>query len=127
MDFAIIQGPNGQAEMSWDKPTNIGNLLYFSINIKKGTLFDNPNFGLDLSDIKKLTNEKIPLIQERVEKAVKWILDIGKAKEITVVVEKNTQAIGRVDIYIKAIQADGTPVEYSTFRSVGGSADGFSL
>jgi len=125
MDFAIVQGPNGVPEMSWEKPTNIGNLLYFSINIKKGTLFNNPGFGLDLSDIKKLTDEKLPLIQDRVEKSLKWILDIGKAREILVTVEKNIQAIGRVDIFIKATQADGTPVDLSTFRSVGGPADGF--
>ena len=127
MDFAMIKGPNGEMEMSWDKPTDITNLLYFSLNIVKGSLFNNPEFGLDLSDIKKVTAEKIDLIRSRVEKALKWITDIGKASSITVQVEKNTQSVGRVDIFIKAIQSTGTPVELSTFRSVGGASDGFGI
>ena len=127
MDFAIVQGNNGVAEMSWDKPTNISNLLYFSVSLPQGLMFNLPNFGLNLLDIKKLTDDKIELIQGRVEKAVQWIIDIGKARSIDVLVEKNAQAVGRVDIQIRAIQADGTPVSLDTFRSVGGPADGFTI
>jgi len=114
------QGTNGVAVMTWEKSTDIGNLLYFSVNIQKGLLFNLPNFGLNLSDIKKLTTDKIALIQGRVEKSVQWIQDIGRARSIEVIVEPNTQSIGRVDIQIKAIQADGTPVDINTFRTVGG-------
>jgi len=119
MDFSIVQEKNGIADISWEKPTTIFNLLWFSINIVRGTIFNNPTFGLDLSDIKKLTDDKIEIITARYQAALKWIIDIGKARSIDVIVEKNTQSIGRIDILVSAIQADGTPVELSTFRSVG--------
>ena len=122
MDFAIIQGKNGVSEMSWVKSTDIGNLLYFSINIQKGTLFNDPDFGLDLSDLKKVTDSTVDIIKNRIEKAVKWIVDIKRAVYIDVIIEKNLQTIGRIDISVTALQADGTPVELKTFRSVGGAA-----
>ena len=122
MDFAIIQGKNGVSEMSWEKSTDIGNLLYFSINIQKRTLFNDPDFGLDLSDLKKVTDSTVDIIKNRIEKAVKWIVDIKRAVYIDVIIEKNLQTIGRIDISVTALQADGTPVELNTFRSVGGAA-----
>jgi len=127
MDFALQQGANGTTEMSWDKSTDIFNLLWFSVNLPKGSMFNLPDFGLNLSDIKKLTDDKIELIKGRLEKSTQWIIDIGKAKSITVIVEKNTQSIGRVDIFLSAIEADGTPVDVNTFRTVGGPEDGFTI
>lgn len=127
MDFQIVQGNNGVADIDWVKSDGITNAVYLSIMIQKGTLFNKPNFGLDLSDIKKLTDDKIPLIQGRCEQALKWMVDIGKARSFEVSVLKNTKAIGRVDISARVIKADGTPVDVDTFRTVGGPPDGFTI
>jgi phage gp46-like protein len=86
-----------------------------------------PNFGLNISDIKKLTDDKIELIKGRYEQALSWIVDIGKARSITVYTEKQTGSIDRVNVRVLAIEADGTPVSYDTFKSVGGAEDGFAI
>jgi len=127
MDFALEQDANGLVKMSWEKSTNIFNLIWFSLNIPVKFQFNNPNFGIDLSDIKKLTDDKIALIQGRYEKALQWIVDIGKANSMNIDVEKDTNITGRVNIRVVMIQADGTPVPYDTFKAVGGPEDGFTI
>jgi len=127
MDFKIISERNGTAKMSWDKSDDITGNLYFSLNIVPGTLFNNPTFGLLLSDIKKVTVAKLTLIKQRVVNAVQWIIDVGKATYIDVLVERDLANINRVNIKIEALQANGTNLSYSQFRTVGGPAQGFSI
>ena len=127
MDFSIVEGDNGIVEMTWDKPTDISTNIYLSLNIKKGSIFNNPDFGLDLSDIKKVTDNNIDLIKERLEKALQWLIGVGKAKSVIVIVEKDLKDIYRINYKIEAIQADGIPIVISNFKRVGGPADGFSI
>lgn len=127
MDFSIIEGANGNPVLSWDKPTDISTNIYTSLLVTKGKLFNMPDFGLDLSDIKKVTSYNLDLIKSRIEKALQWLLDIGKAKSIKVIVEKDSRDISRVNYKVEATQADGIPVVVSYFRSVGGADDEFSI
>ena len=121
MEFSVITGSNGVAEMSWDAPEDISTIIWTSLNVKKGSLFNVPEFGVDLSDIKKVTSSKVDLIKTRFEAALQWILDIGKAKSITVIVERNKQDKSRIDYKVEAVQADGIPVTVESFRTVGGT------
>ena len=127
MDFSIVEGSNGNPEVSWEKPTNIATNIYTSLMIKKGSLFNTPSFGLDLSDIKKVTATNIKLIETRLRDALQWLIDIGKAKTINVIVERDSLDRSRINYKVEAVQADGIPVIVSYFRTVGGAADDFSI
>lgn len=127
MDYSINQGANGNPEVSWDKPDNITTAIYTSLLIKKGKLFNMPEFGLDLSDIKKVTANNINKIKSRIEKALQWLKETKKAKTINVIVEKDNSDISRINYKIEAIQADGIPVTVSYFRTVGGANDSFTI
>ncbi len=127
MNFALEPGPNGTTVMSWDKPTTIFNEVWFSINTPYGSIINLPKFGLNLSDIKKLTDDKPALIQGRVEKCLQWIIDIGLGVSMEVSVLKSDAVVGRVDINAKVTESDGTVIDVDTFRTVGGPADDFSI
>lgn len=127
MDYSIITGDNGIPEMSWSKPDNITTLVYTSLHIQKGKLFTMPDFGLDLSDIKKVTLNNIEKIKSRLEAALKWLLEIKKAKSLNVIVERDLSDITRINYKVEIVQADGIPVTVSYFRTVGGASDDFSI
>lgn len=127
MDYSITQGSEGTPELSWSKPTDITTNIYTSLNITKGSLFNMPDFGLDLSDIRKVTANNINLIRTRLETALAWLLDVGKAKSITVIVEKDNRDIHRINYKVEALQADGIPVTVTNFRTVGGADDDFAI
>lgn len=127
MDYSIITGDNGVPEMSWDKPENISTLLFNSVSVKKGTLISKPDFGLDLSDIKKVTTININKIKSRIETACKWLIEVGKAKSLNIIVERNPKDLTRINYKIEAIQADGIPVTVSYFQTVGGASDNFTI
>lgn len=127
MDFSITEGENGNPEVSWDKPDNITTAIYTSTQIPKGKLFNMPEFGLDLSDIKKVTANNINKIKSRIEKSLQWLKETRKAKSINVIVEKDSSDISRINYKVEAIQADGIPVTVSYFRTVGGADDSFTI
>lgn len=113
--------------MSWDKNDDITGNIYFSLNIIPGTIFNNPSFGLLLSDINKVTVNNITLIKQRVTNALRWILDVGKATSIDVIIERDLSNINRVNIKVEAKQTQGTILLYSQFKDVGGPSSGFSI
>ena len=121
MNFNIVQGSEGIAELDWAKPTDIFTNVFISMNVQKGSLFTDPNFGLDLSDIKKVTDSKVLLIEKRIIAALSWLLEVGKARALKVVVQKNQLVYNRVDIKIEIIQADNVPFTIDSFIIVGSS------
>ena len=126
MDFKIITDfEAGTAMMSWDKEDSIRGNIYFSLNIIPGTIFNNPTFGLKLSDIKKITTNSIELIHQRIIKALQWMIDVGKATSVSVLVERDTIDKNRVNIKVDMKQSDGTAITYSQFKTVGGPSDTF--
>lgn len=126
MDFKIITDfEAGTAMMSWDKEDSIRGNIFFSLNIIPGSIFNNPTFGLKLDDIKKITTASIELIHQRITNSLQWIIDVGKATSIVVLVEKDDLDKNRINIKIEAVQSDGTALSYSQFLPVGGPSDGF--
>ena len=119
MNFNIVQGADGVAELSWLKPTDIFPNVFISMNIKKGSLFTTPKFGLDLSDINKVTASKILLIEKRLLAALSWLLETEKARALKVKVVKNNLVYNRVDVKIEIIQADNQPIVIENFIKVG--------
>lgn len=121
MDYSIIQGADGNPEFSWDKPTDITTNIYTSLIVRKGALFNMPNFGLDLSDISKVTDNSINKIHSRLHVALQWLIDVGKAKSIDITVERDTTVNNRINYKVEAVQADGIPVTVDSFQTVGAS------
>ncbi len=128
MDFSItIDALDGVPTMSWTKSSDISTNVWYTTNTEKGTFFQNPDFGVKLRDINKVTDNNIDLIKQRLEKAYNWLLTTGKAKQLKVIVEKDSRSVYRVNYKIEIYQADGVPVSISDFVTVGGASDSFTL
>jgi hypothetical protein len=78
-----------------------------------------------MNGITNTTEKKRILFKNRIEKSLKWLLDIGKAKKITVLVEKDLKNIYQFNYKIDAIQADGIPISVTGFQTVGGHSSAF--
>jgi hypothetical protein len=125
MNFDIIVGKDGVAEMAWTRPTSIAGAIWLSLNIDAGKLFNAPSFGLDLQDVRKISSTTIPIVKQRIEQALKWLLDTNKAKSITVLVERDSVDSCRINWRVDAVQADGIPLTVTSFRTVGGPSNSF--
>jgi len=127
MNFEISVSSTGVGTMTWDKPTTIATNIWWSLNVDHDTMFNNPGFGLKLNDIKKVTQSNINIIRQRVESALQWLLNTGKASSIDVIVERDTQDPSRVNWKVTAVQASGIPVTVTSFRTIGGPSSTFSV
>jgi len=119
MNFNTVQGADGVAELSWLKPTDIFPNVFNALNVKRRSLFTAPEFGLDLSDITKVTATKIELIKSRITSALSGLLETEKARAIKIEVQKNNLVYNRVDIKIEIIQSDNQPIIIEEFITVG--------
>ena len=119
MNFAIVQGPDGVWRMTWDRPTNISGLVWLSLNIESGDFFNLPNYGLKTTDIRKITANNITVLKQRVEQALAWLITTGKAKDLSVIVERDSSDWSRVNWKVELTQADGLPLTVTGFRTVG--------
>lgn len=119
MNFAIINGAQGTGLMTWEKPQDIRGNVWLSMNIKKGSLFTDKNFGLDLTDIDKITENNIEKIQKRIEQALNWLLVTEKARAISVEIDRDNLNISRLNIRIEVIQSDSVPIVITNFIEVG--------
>ncbi len=127
MDFSITPDNDGIPQMSWTKETTVSTNVFYTFNVRRGTFFQNPTFGIDLSDIKKVTDNTVELIKERLINACSWLLGVGRAKSIDVIVEKDTTDITRINYKVDITQADGFPVTVTDFITVGGASDDFPI
>jgi hypothetical protein len=125
MDFAIVQGQDGVAEMSWSKNVDQSTSVFLSLNIKKGTMFNNVGFGLDLSDIKKVTNNNIDLIRQRYQQALQWMSNTGRVKNLNIIVERDTTEYNRINAKVEITQANNEVITYLEWRSIGGPSTSF--
>lgn len=127
MNFGIDIDSTGVGTMTWDKPTNIATNIWWSLNIDQGSMFNNSSFGLKLNDIRKVTDNNVALIKQRIEAATNWLLTTGKASSIDVIVERDTQDRNRINWKVEAVQNDGIPITVTSFRTVGGPSSTFSV
>jgi phage gp46-like protein len=104
--------------MLFVKNTDIRTSIYNSINIKKGSFFQNPDFGSELSTIKKLTASNLLLAKQYIDEALAWLLATGRAASIDTIVERDDKDISRLNIKITATQPDGLIVTYTQFKRV---------
>lgn len=117
MDFTITP-TSGLGSLVLDKATDIRTDIYNTLNIDKGKFFQNPNFGNELYKIKKITAQHLNLAQQYIQEALAWLLQVGRARTIDVIVEADDTDINRINIKITATQPDGLIVTYSQFKRV---------
>jgi len=118
MDFAIVMN-NGQAAQTFDKAGDIFNNIYLSLSIKKGSWWQDPEFGLRERGRMKNTESNARLVREDCKQALQWIIAAGRATSINVITERDrTQNLNRLKILVEATQADGQKVTFETFKEV---------
>jgi len=118
MDFALDPATPG-ATMTWTKNTDIRTDMFTSLTINKGSFALNPTFGSDLYKIKKITESSLNLAKQYCQEALKWLIQVGRAKTIDVIVERDTDDFTRMNIKVTATQPNGLIVSWAMYRTVG--------
>ncbi len=122
MNFSVVIGVDGTLNSTYDKATGtagtFNNIIYSFM--EPGTWHFDLTWGIKLKDIKKVTQNNIQLIQQRVVNGTAWMLDAERAARITVTVAENSLDRSRIDIIIDVIGIDGTPMQFVAFVCVGG-------
>lgn len=120
MDYKIeISGVT--ADMTFEKADSILNNIYLSLMIRRGSFFQNPDFGARLHLLQRAKNTANTelLAKEYCKEALQWLFDTGKAEKIEVFTERDiTQDLHRLKLLIRVTQADGQQVSYATFLEV---------
>lgn len=119
MDFQVLldaQYPTGG--LTFTKNSDIRTDIFNSINIQKGSFFQNISFGSDLFKIKKLTDSNLLLAKQYIQECLEWLLKTGRAVSIGVLVERDTADRGRMNLKITAKQPDGLILTYEQFKRV---------
>jgi len=132
MNFNIITEA-GNGEMTYDKATDVRPSVYLSLSIVaestriRGSWPMFPDFGLDLSDIDQVTDEKVALFKQRLENALLWLVDALKAIRIDVTTERDSLDRNRINANIEVIQLNQIPMIFVAFVCVGGPSPGFTV
>ena len=117
MDLALnIDGIT--ADQSWEKAATIMNNVYLSLMVKRGSFFQNPDFGsrLHLLTRAKNTDATARLAKEYCIEALKWLKDTGRATDIKIETEKADQH--RLNLRVQVTQANGRDVSFETFLTI---------
>lgn len=118
MDFLVLSTDGLGGEMSWDKADNLLTHIIMSLSTNRGTFFQDPAFGSRLFEIKKLSPKALNLAQQYVEEALKWLLDTGKAEEITAYVERDNIDRSRLNIRVQVAESDGNQITYDLYKTL---------
>jgi phage gp46-like protein len=125
-DFGLMVDPlTGEVDFEYDPVKkdfviidDCRNNLILSVMISKKSYFAALDFGSTHRDIKKQTAGVAGDIKRRIESAVKWIIDAGRCTEITVIAEEDRNDMGRINIELNALQANGLTIPFTTFVRV---------
>ena len=122
MDFRInIEQGTGLGAMTFEKADTILNNIYLSLIVRKGSFFQNTDFGSRLHLLKRAKNtEKTAAIaEEYCKEALQWLLNIGRATKINVYSERDRlQDLNRLKLLIEVTQSDGRQISFQTFTEV---------
>jgi len=113
-----IEMNRGMAEMKYENADGIFNNIYLSLHVQKGSFFAAPDFGSRLHEIKKLTEQNIALAKDYCKEACQWIIDLGRATSIDIIVERDEDVMNRMNILVTAVQANGAEMSFTTFVEV---------
>ncbi len=125
MNFGIEIDEFGQGRMTWERRQSALVNVYWSVKTPKGAFFADPDFGLDLTDIKKVTESTVDTIIQRYEQALNWMIDARKARLVTVTAFIPPNDNNRINVRVEVVEMDGTTMQFATFVEVGGVSGGF--
>lgn len=120
MDFRIDMNA-GTPVMTFEKATDIRNNILLSLTVRRGSWFQNPDFGsrLHLLERSKNTPRTSQLAIDYAKEALRWLIDTGKAKSIDVSAERNAlQDNGCLKLLVEAVQANEARVAFTAFVEV---------
>lgn len=120
MDFKIAI-ENGIGQMTFEKADNIMNNVFLSLMIRKGSFFQNPDFGSRLHLLKRAKNtaKTAALAEQYCKEALQWLIDNEKAKSIEVFSGRDMQQdLHRLKLLVEVTQMDGRQVSFDTFVEV---------
>ena len=83
--------------------------------------------GLDLSNIKVVTNETVALFKQEKEKALAYLIDALKVAKLVGTTEVDPQDRNRINARIEIIQLDQIPMLFVAVVCVGGPSPEFSV
>ncbi len=122
MDFKILTDDDATVgRMTFDPAGDIMNNVYLSLVVKRGSWFQNPDFGsrLHLLQRAKNTEKTAALAEEYCREALQWLLDVGRATKIDVRTERDrSQDLHRLKLLVEVTQADGRTVSFDRFVEV---------
>jgi len=106
MDFALTLAHNGQPSMSLEPARDMRNNVLLSLHVRKGSFFQNLEFGSSLHEIKTLTDANVRLAKQYAEEALGWIAKVPKVEGLKVTTRADS---GRLEIVIeyKALGVQG--------------------
>ncbi len=123
MDFAIDIATDGTAggQMTFNQTedNNLLNNIYLSLMTRRGTFFQNQEFGSRLHLLKKNTARAEALAVGYCREALQWLIDIGRATAVDIETERDTaEDLHRLKIKVAVTKADGGTVTFQTFVEV---------
>ena len=123
MDFAIDIATDGSAigEMTFNTATNTMNNVYLSLMVRRGSFFQNPEFGSRLHELsrEKNTEETAFLVREYCKEALQWLIECGRATRVDVYTERDpSEDLHRIKFLVEVTQADGRVVSFEKFVEV---------
>jgi len=122
MDFTILTDDDATVgRMTFDPAGDIMNNVYLSLVVKRGSWFQNPDFGsrLHLLQRAKNTEKTAALAEEYCREALQWLIDTGRATKIDVHTERDrSEDLHRLKLLVEVTQADGRTVSFDRFVEV---------
>ena len=120
IDFAIVtDGITGQ--MTFDPASTIMNNIWLSLVIKKGSFFQNPDFGSRLHLLRRMKNTEktAALAVDYCREALQWLLDTDRATSMDISYQRDVlETPNRLKVLISVTQANGQAVPFTYFVEV---------
>ncbi len=120
MNYDIETDSKGQGRLTWNKKKSNLTNVYISLKTPKGSIISDPDFGLDISDIKVVTETTLNTLKQRFEQSLAWMIDARKARQITVETSLIDGRSDGVNVRVTIIQIDGQKMQFTEFIEVGG-------
>ncbi len=121
MDFKILTDEDAMGQMTFDPAEDIMNNVFLSLMVKRGSWFQNPEFGsrLHLLQRAKNTEKTAALAEEYCKEALRWLIDTGRATRIDVHTQRDrTQDLHRLKFIVEVTVANGRQVTFERFVEV---------
>jgi len=121
MDFKILTDEDAMGQMTFDPAEDIMNNVFLSLMVKRGSWFQNPEFGsrLHLLQRAKNTEKTAALAEEYCKEALRWLIDTGRATRIDVHTQRDrTQDLHRLKFIVEVTEANGRQVTFERFVEV---------